>query len=125
MESVVGMHIAPIEAVRAKIARLILGETHDECVGIGKIELRPHQRSAVFRLREALREFGGAVLCDPVGTGKTFIALAVPPLNTRLIVVAPAVLGEMWHRALATADRPADFISFESLSRGSLPQQKY
>src|SRR4029078_6539539 len=114
------MQIASIEKVRARIAHLILGEPDTQLL-LGKIELRPHQRSAVLRIRESLHEFGGAVLCDPVGTGKTFIALAVPPIDSRLIVVAPAVLKEMWFRALEKADRSADFISFESLSRGSLP----
>lgn len=119
------MQVGTIEQVRARIARLVLGETGDERLTIGNIELRPHQRTAVLRLRESLREFGGAVLSDPVGTGKTFIALAVPPIDARLIVVAPAVLRDMWSRAVAMANQPAHFISFESLSRGRLPEPKH
>jgi hypothetical protein len=116
------MNVSSLEQVRARIAQLILGEPDNQQICIGNIQLRPHQRSAVLRIRQSLREFGGAVLCDPVGTGKTFTALAVPPVNARLIVVAPAVLGDMWSRALAMAGRSAEFISFESLSRGSLPE---
>ena len=119
------MKVSSLEEVRARIAELILGEPDNQQICIGNIELRPHQRSAVLRLRQSLREFGGAVLCDPVGTGKTFTALAVPPLDARLIVVAPAILRDMWSRALAMAGRSADFISFESLSRGSLPELRH
>jgi hypothetical protein len=119
------MRIAPIDDVRARIASLILGDRDVGRISIGSVELKPFQRSAVVRLRESIHEFGGAVLCDPVGTGKTFISLAVPTAGDRLIVVAPAVLRDMWSRALAMADRSADFVSFESLSRGSHPESRY
>jgi superfamily II DNA or RNA helicase len=119
------MKVGSIEAVRARIAQLILGEADDQRIFVGAIELRSHQRSAVLRLRESLREFGGGVLCDPVGTGKTFVALALPLASARLIIVAPAVLRDMWSRALQLADRAADFISFEALSRESLADFNY
>src|SRR6185503_12590849 len=125
MEPVAPVQITSIEKVRCRIANLILGKTDNHRVTVGKIELRPHQRSAIVRLRESIHEFRGAVLCDPVGTGKTFIALAVPPVGARLVVVAPAVLRHMWCRALELAGRSARFISFESLSRGSLPEDAH
>lgn len=58
------------------------------------------------------------MLCDPVGTGKTYIALALIDPPARALVVAPAVLREMWIRAAEMATRNIDFISLESLSRG-------
>src|SRR5215212_7642181 len=121
MESVDPIRVARLATVRARIAELILGSMDEDLTRIGGIQLRPHQKSAVLRLRESIREFGGAMLCDPVGTGKTFIALAIPPVGARLTVVAPAVLREMWLRALSMAEREACFVSFESLSRGSIP----
>ena len=44
---------------------------------LGSVTLHPHQVSAIRRIESALEEFGGALLCDEVGMGKTFVALAV------------------------------------------------
>lgn len=52
-------------AVRTLIARLWLGERY-EASRHGSIVLRPHQRSALERLRRMLREHGGALLADDV-----------------------------------------------------------
>ena len=119
------LRAASLATVQARIARLILQGRYDEISSLGHIDLQPHQRSAVSRLRQSIAEFGGAILCDPVGTGKTFVALALSPFDASVIVVAPAVLKEMWGRALSMADRRAEFVSFESLSRGALPQRTF
>jgi superfamily II DNA or RNA helicase len=103
-------------AARAALAHLILDSDPADRL-LGTIELQPHQASAVSRLRKAIREFGGALLCDPVGTGKTYIALALARPNELTLVVAPAVLKEMWERAGQLTHRRVDFMSFESLSR--------
>ena len=84
---------------------------------IGSISLQPHQLSAVTRIERAIEEFGGALLCDEVGMGKTFVATAIARAYARRIVVAPAALSQMWTRALRATDIEADFISFEKLSR--------
>src|SRR5688572_11732259 len=86
---------------------------------LGGIALLPHQVDGVRSLRAAIAEFGGALLCDPVGTGKTFTALALIPDRCAALVVAPAVLRAMWIRAAANAQRSIRFISFEALSRGA------
>jgi len=62
-------------------------------------------------------EFGGALLCDQVGMGKTFVALALGSAGLPVSVVAPAVLREMWIGAGSSAGRTVRFISTESLSR--------
>ena len=62
-------------------------------------------------------EFGGALLCDEVGMGKTFVAAAVARRYARRLVVAPAGLSRMWAHALRTTGIEADFLSFEKLSR--------
>ena len=79
----------------------------------------------MWRLRSAINEFGGAILCDPVGTGKTFVGIAVAPENTEIVVVAPAVLREMWTDALRLCERTADFLSIEYLSRCSTLHSSY
>ncbi len=52
--------------------------------------------------------------------GKTFVALALGSSSERAIVVAPAVLREMWSRAAESAQRSIEFVSTESLSRGGV-----
>lgn len=68
-------------------------------------------------MRSAIEEFGGALLCDQVGMGKTFVALALSDPTAPVSVVAPAVLREMWIRAGESTARAIQFISTESLSR--------
>ena len=102
--------------MRARIAQLILGEIpRDE--KIGAVSLQPHQLSAVSRIERAIDEFGGALLCDEVGMGKTFVATAIARPYARRLVVAPAALSQMWSQALGTTEIDADFVSFEKLSR--------
>ena len=69
------------------------------------------------RIESAIDEFGGALLCDEVGMGKTFVATAIARHYSRRLVVAPAALSQMWTHALRTTQIDADFVSFEKLSR--------
>ena len=110
-----------LDEARRTIAALMLADRGDTGTAIGDVELWPHQRGAVTRLRAAIAEFGGALLADDVGTGKTFAALAVASGYTMPLVVAPAGLRESWRRAAARVGRTLHFVSFESLSRGRRP----
>ena len=110
-----GVTMVSGEVARAALARLILESDPADRL-LGTIELQPHQASAVSRLRKAIREFGGALLCDPVGTGKTYIALALTRRDEWTLVVAPAVLKEMWERAGGLTDRQVAFTSFRQRS---------
>lgn len=116
-------------AVRELVGRAILADeaASDEATPsptsnspgqLGSIALRPHQILAVSRLNAALDEFGGALLADEVGMGKTFVALAVAARFCHPIVVAPAVLRDMWSQQARAAGIEIPFLSFESLSRG-------
>jgi SpoVK/Ycf46/Vps4 family AAA+-type ATPase len=105
---------------RAAIAAFV-EDSHATSMRTGNVDLQSHQVSAAYRLRKAIDEFGGALLCDPVGTGKTYVALAISQIDEAVLVVAPAVLRKMWMRASAIAERHVDFVSFESLSRRSAP----
>jgi len=106
-------------AARAAIAAWM--ESGREPARLGSVELEPHQLEAVSRLRNAIREFGGALNCDPVGTGKTFTALALAAGYRRPLVVAPAVLRMMWEQASERANVSVDFVSHEALSRSAAP----
>ncbi len=99
------------------IARAVLSDGDDAEVRLGSVTLRPHQRDALRRVRAAIAEFGGALLADEPGLGKTFVALALAREHSSTIVAAPAALRGMWGEASRRADGPLTFISLESLSR--------
>jgi superfamily II DNA or RNA helicase len=102
------------------IARQFLGEEHDrgESIRLGGVTLHPHQSVAVRRLRDAMEEFGGAILSDEVGMGKTFVALAIAKDFPRSLIVAPAALRDMWSMESQRAGMELPFVSVEALSRG-------
>lgn len=102
--------------VRALIAAAILdGEAVP--ARLGSVRLREHQVEAVARTRESIRRYGGALLADAVGLGKTYVALAVARSYKSVLVVAPAVLRSLWAEAAGTASVPIVFVSTESLGR--------
>jgi superfamily II DNA or RNA helicase len=104
--------------VRAAIARHWLGGRQD-AEALGEVELRPHQRDAVCRLRALLVRYGGALLADAVGLGKTYVALALAREAARPLVVAPASLRPMWEAAMRRTGVTAAWLSHEALSRSS------
>lgn len=113
--------IVPPAVARAVIARDILGDPCDSCdpQRVGRAVLREHQASAVARVRKALATFGGALLADATGMGKTYVALALLRDARDATVVAPAALRGMWTAALKEAGCRADLVSTESLARRS------
>ena len=85
--------------------------------------LLPRQRRSHARLVAALRRFGGALLADPVGTGKTYVALAVArSLGGRATCIVPATLTSRWRAISAALGVPAVVSSHERASRGTLPR---
>jgi len=94
----------------------VLGELPRE-TSLGGISLHRHQLAALRRLDDAIDEFNGALLCDEVGMGKTYVALAVSRRFSDRLIVAPAALISMWQAALAATRIEADVLSFEALSR--------
>jgi superfamily II DNA or RNA helicase len=109
--------------VRHVIAQVMLRPGIDD-IRIGSITLHPHQRSAVERLDDAIDQFGGALLCDDVGMGKTYVALAIARRFRNPLIVAPAALVGMWGGALRTTGVGADIVTFESLSRMDSDDQR-
>ena len=98
--------------------------------------LAPHQVPALTRLRGLIDRYGGALLADAVGLGKSYIALAValdlaglipgrrPGVSRtegRFVLVVPAVLVPQWKRLLVEKEVEAEIITHESLSRSKPP----
>jgi hypothetical protein len=100
---------------RSCIAGLIVPPADE--LNIGDVRLHPHQADAVARMGSAIARYGGALLCDPVGTGKTFSALGLASRYESVTVVAPALLESMWIGAALRTSVKIRFISHESLSR--------
>jgi len=110
--------VADATLVRARLAEAALG-TSTTPLMLGTISLRAHQRGAAGRLRHAILKFGGALLADDVGLGKTYTALAAIAGLGRLLIVGPASLAPMWRQALHATSMHAAFLSFETLSRSA------
>lgn len=86
--------------------------------------LLPQQGSSFRRVLAAVYHYHGALLADPVGSGKTFIALAVAAAVNRgsTACLVPATLVAQWQ---AVADRlsiTVTLCSHEQVSRGHLPR---
>lgn len=84
---------------------------------LGSVTLRPHQLDAVRRIGLLLADAGGALLCDEVGLGKTYVALAIARSYRRALVVGPASIRDMWLAAAKKAGISIRYASTESLSR--------
>lgn len=107
---------ADADTVRGMIAAQYLSGAAIDA-RLGAITLRPHQVDAARRVRALFIEHGGALLCDEVGLGKTYVALAVARTYARTLVVSPASLRGMWQAAADSAGIAIHFTSTESLSR--------
>jgi superfamily II DNA or RNA helicase len=92
---------------------------------LGTIVLRPDQVETVRRVRGHLRRDGGCLLAEDVGTGKTYVALAVAREWAGALVVGPASLRSTWDQAARRANVHVHFASHESLSRGRLPDEPF
>lgn len=110
--------VSPARA-RSLIAERILGAPAAD-FRLGSVTLHPHQVSALQRLRAAIRQFNGALLCDEVGMGKTYVALAMAREFSRCLVVTPAALVSMWRGALAATGIDASLVTLEALSRADI-----
>jgi superfamily II DNA or RNA helicase len=72
----------------------------------------------------ALRRHRGAVLADPVGSGKTYVALAVAASFNRgspTACLVPATLQPQWETVAKGLGIPLVLCSHEQVSRGRLP----
>src|SRR5216117_1798000 len=88
--------------------------------------LASHQVAAAQRLIAILQRYGGALLADAVGLGKSYVALAVAlALGEPFALVVPAVLVPQWRALLAQHNAEATIVTHESLSQPSSDTNRY
>src|SRR6266545_2292720 len=88
--------------------------------------LWPEQVASFGRALWAVRCYRGALLADPVGTGKTYVALAVAAaINRRrpIVCLVPATLVEQWDAVSRQLGLSITLWSHERVSRGTLPPE--
>ncbi|WP_376098142.1 helicase-related protein [Roseomonas sp. CCTCC AB2023176] len=99
-------------------------ELDQERQEVGDIPLTAFQKHGVHRAQTILRQYGGVIVADEVGLGKTFIAGEI--LNAcarnrqRALLVCPAALRDTtWKRFLHEygTSRFIECVSFDELSR--------
>jgi superfamily II DNA or RNA helicase len=88
--------------------------------------LAPHQIPAAERLAGIIGRYGGALLADAPGLGKSYVALAVALAHGRPItLVVPAVLVPQWRRLLAERGTAGQVITHEALSQSTIRPSAY
>ena len=84
-------------------------------------ELAPHQQAALVRVNGLLDRYGGALLADEVGLGKSFVAAAVAAgrqeRGYEIELVAPASLMRQWRDTLRSFDVEARMLTHDGLAR--------
>ena len=80
--------------------------------------LAVHQRPAATRLTAILSRYGGAVLADAPGLGKSYVAMAVALMRGEpFTLVVPAVLVDQWKRLCSRFAVTPEILTHEALSR--------
>ena len=113
---------APPRAVAAALARSLAPPEAD--VAAAPHWLWPSQQTACRRVIAAIDTYGGALLADPVGTGKTYVALATAArfnAGRRTTCLVPASLRDQWAEASRRTGVPIVTWTHQQVSRGRLP----
>jgi len=97
-------------------------ELDREVEEVGQIPLTAFQQHGVWRAQRILEDFGGVIVADEVGLGKTFIAGAILDAfsrsRRRALIVCPAALRDTtWRQFLAEhgISRFVECVSFDQL----------
>jgi len=86
-----------------------------------KVDLAEFQEDAVRRALSRLKKYGGVLIADSVGLGKTWIAKKIIEeygfyQRRRFLLIIPAQLREMWERELKEINLPSPILSQEELA---------
>lgn len=96
-------------------------ELEEEERETGKIPITTFQRHGVWRARKILAKYGGAMVADGVGLGKTFTAGEIirdyREQRQRVLLVCPAALRDTtWKRFLNDYQLMVECLSYEELA---------
>jgi len=95
------------------------------------IALADFQHDGYLAAREILENYGGVLIADSVGLGKTFLALqlledyAYRERQTALVVCPAAVEETVWRLWLQKFAIPHEVVSMERVSRENFPVDEY
>jgi superfamily II DNA or RNA helicase len=102
---------------------LVEEEREKECGALpdSKVNLAQFQEDSVKRIKTRMKKYGGCIVADSVGLGKTWIAKKIIEdigyyQRKNIVVVCPAQLREMWKRELKSIDVKENIISQEDLA---------
>ncbi len=96
-------------------------------LSLGIPELTPDQRTCLAHAVRILTDRRAVLLCEPTGTGKTYIAAALADHCRRqsmadaVHVVAPAHLASLWLGVMAQFHIPCHFFSYQMASLDRIP----
>lgn len=105
-----------------------LGEKEDRP---SPITLADFQHDGYLAAREILENYGGVLIADSVGLGKTYLALrllddyAYRERQVALIICPAAVEDTVWRPLLQQFAIPHEIVSMERLSRRDFPVEDY
>lgn len=114
---------ARLIAAKAAIASACLDALPDSA--LGEVVLRDDQRRIVARAQRALDAYGGCLIGEDVGRGKTFVALCLARQWRSPLLVIPAALRTTWRMAMRQARMTGAILSHEALSRGVQPDTPF
>ncbi|MGP6207994.1 helicase-related protein [Cuniculiplasma sp. SKW3] len=89
-----------------------------------KVNLARFQEDAIARIWTRMKKYGGCIVADSVGLGKTWIAKKILEQigyyeRKNILVVCPAQLREMWRSELKKIDVKENILSQEDLASDS------
>ncbi len=88
-----------------------------------KVNLAQFQEDAIARIWTRMNKYGGCIIADSVGLGKTWIAKKILEKigyyeRKNILIVCPAQLREMWKKELKKIDVKENILSQEELASG-------
>ena len=86
-----------------------------------KVNLAKFQEDAIARIWTRMKKYGGCIVADSVGLGKTWVAKKILEQigyyeRKNILVVCPAQLREMWRSELKKIDTKENILSQEDLA---------
>ncbi|MEM3172153.1 MAG: SNF2-related protein, partial [Candidatus Nitrosotenuis sp.] len=86
-----------------------------------KVNLAQFQEDAIARIWTRMKKYGGCIVADSVGLGKTWIAKKILEKigyyeRKNILIICPAQLREMWRKELKKIDVKENILSQEDLA---------